>query len=388
MITHSVVHGDDGRVLGYRILNGETLLAVVIKNSAGQFCVEKTMGPAENYVGSKVFPRMKDLKIAFGRYPSSEKGAPRAAVQKNDINMYTTFEDRFPNLFRKKWNATGLADNIAKVDRESLCHEYMELIRAAPRRPDIGKKYFVGHSGVPSSGTNSNRREEHYAIALCNLGQEWPRLGGGWFRLLDYQVPLKAQQSDSGIGKIDLVGVTDQGRLIVIELKVEASGNGRGDAPSTALMEGLRYSAIVQANLDAIAKEADARFGVKITQEPPIVLLLAPLKWWRGWLGLSGRTRSVVGGWETEFAQLIQDVKLKIGITVECMALEDVDLALGQNGQAPKFARVPALDPKDVILHFVPSHQTTKLARVSISDFVQLLSIVLVLLLLFSFFLL
>ncbi len=153
-------------------------------------------------------------------------------------------------------------------------------------------------------------------------------------------------------------------------------------------MEGFRYSAIVQANLDAIAKEVEARFGVKITQEPRIVLLLAPLKWWRGWLGLSGRTRLAVGDWETEFAQLIQDVELKIGVTVECLALEDVDLTLGQNGQAPEFIRVPTLDPKDVIFHSVPSHQTPKLARVSVSNFVQLLSIVLVLLLLFLFFLL
>ena len=316
------------------------------------------------------------------------KVCPKRQRRKTIINTCTPFEDRFPTLFRKKWNATGLAESIAKVDRKSLCHEFTELIKSAPRRPDRGKKYFVEHSGVPSSETNSNRREEHYAIALCNLKQKWARLGGGWFCLLDYQVPLKARQNDRGIGEIDLVGVTDQGRLIVIELKVEASGNRRGDAPPTALMEGLRYSAIVQANLDAIAKEADARFGVKITQELPIVLLLAPLKWWRDWLGLSGRTRSVVGDWETEFAQLIQDVELKIGVTVECMTLEDVDLTLGQNGQAPKFVRVPTLDPKDVIHHYAPSHQTPKIARVSVSDSVQPLSIVFVLLLLFLFFLL
>ncbi len=353
MITHSVIRGDDDRVLGYRILDGETLLAVVIKDSTGQFCVVKTVGPAENYAGPKTFRRMKDLKTSFGQYPSSKEDLSKAAAQKNDMNTCTTFEDRFPTLFRKKWTTTDLAENIAAVDREALCHEYEELIKCAPHRSGREKKYFVGHDGTPSSGRASNRREEHYAIALYNLDQEWPRLGGGWFRLLDYQVPLKARQSDSGIGKIDLVGVTDQGRLIVIELKVEASSNGRGDAPPTALMEGLRYAAIVQANLDAIAEEADARFDVKITQEPPIVLLLAPLTWWSGWLELPGTTRSAAGEWETEFAQLIQDVESKIGVTVECKALEDVGLTLGLNGQEPKFARVPILDPKDIILHSV-----------------------------------
>lgn len=256
-----------------------------------------------------------------------------------------SYQDRFPNLFRKKWTTTDLAENIATVDREALCHEYEELIKCAPQRSGRGKRYFVGHDGTPSSGRASNRREEHYAIALYNLDQEWPRLGGGWFRLLDYQVPLKARQSDSGIGKIDLVGVTDQGRLMVIELKVETSSNGRGDAPPTALMEGVRYAAIAQANLDAIAKEADDLCSVKITQERPTVLLLAPLTWWRGWLGLSGTTRSAAGEWEPEFTQLIQDVEAKIGVTVECMALEDVGLTLGLNGQEPKLAYVPRLYP-------------------------------------------
>lgn len=46
-----------------------------------------------------------------------------------------------------------------------------------------------------------------------------------------------------------------------------------------------------------------------------------------------------------------------------------------------------ATDPKDVILRYAPSQQASKLARVSVSDSVQPLSIVLVLLLLFLFFL-
>ena len=87
-------------------------------------------------------------------------------------------------------------------------------------------------------------------MALWNLDCRWPRLGGGHHRFLDYQVPLKAKRADYGIGKVDLLGVTDRGRLIVVELKYPRSG--RGDSPAQALMAGLRYAAIVEANLEPL----------------------------------------------------------------------------------------------------------------------------------------
>ena len=139
-------------------------------------------------------------------------------------------------------------------------------------------------SNIPSSAGSSNRLEEHTAIALMNLDRFWPLPCGGWFRLLDYQVPLKANQADARVGKIDLLGVSDRGRLVVVELKVQAQAGGRSDPPPPALMEGLRYAAIVEADLEAIASEAHRRFGVKISGEPPIIALLALRAWWRGWI--------------------------------------------------------------------------------------------------------
>ena len=63
---------------------------------------------------------------------------------------------------------------------------------------------------------------------------------------------------------------------MIIELKVENSkNNGRGDNPTVALLEGLRYTAIVQANQKAIADEVERRFEVKVTEGPPIVQILA-----------------------------------------------------------------------------------------------------------------
>ena len=79
---------------------------------------------------------------------------------------------------------------------------------------------------------------------------------------------------------------------MVIELKVKPKGeNYRGDSPAAALMQGLRYAAIVEANIKVIAGEAKRHPGdrfkdVTIVEESPIVQILAPKSWWRGWLEL------------------------------------------------------------------------------------------------------
>ena len=115
-----------------------------------------------------------------------------------------------PTLFSDDWPAEG-PDSIAEV-----VAEYKLLRKKAPHRHDEEKEYFVGHSGTPSSGDDSNQLEKHYAMALWNLERPWPRCGGGWQRFLDYQTPLRAKQANCGIGEIDLFGVTDRGRFLVV----------------------------------------------------------------------------------------------------------------------------------------------------------------------------
>lgn len=159
-------------------------------------------------------------------------------------------------------------------------------------------------------------------MALWNLKNRWSRDDGNQFCLLDYQFPLKTNRSDLGIGKVDLLGVTEQGRLMVIELKVKnRKNNGRGDNPMVALLEGLRYTAIVQANLNCIAGEIEQKFDCSIQIEPPVVQVLAPEDWWKAWMELKSRTRSAAGNWERAFARLAKDIEERIGISIECAAL-------------------------------------------------------------------
>ena len=246
------------------------------------------------------------------------------------------FKNAFPLLFGKKWPVRGMQKAIAEFDVTALSAEYQALVENAPRRSRNNKKYFVGHTGIASTSTFSNRLEEHWAMALYNLDQQWPRPDGGSFRILDYQVPLKSRRGDAAIGKIDLLAVSNTGQLIIIELKVETQGGGRSDPPPVALMEGLRYAAMVQADMDAIAAEAEERYGVCIDKSPPIVQLLAPLGWWRRWLQLSA-----AGPWEPAFAELTESIETQIGVRIECMALENTKPAYGLDARPASFTSAP-----------------------------------------------
>ena len=256
--------------------------------------------------------------------------------------------DDYEILFKKDWQTKKLATNIAKIDRKALCDEYERLVTNAPHRSDE-QKYFVGHNGKLSAmSEDSNRHEEHLAVALWNLKRRWPRPGSGRFRLLDYQIPLQAQRSHQGIGKVDLLGLTDQGQLMVIELKVKPDGdNNRGETPVKALIQGLRYTAIVKGNLDVIAKEAQSCFGEHVVAEPPLVQVLAPKAWWEGWLNIAGSTRKAAGYWESEFAQLIWDIEKGLGVVVECVALEDLDatITFGSDQRTPQLDHASSLYP-------------------------------------------
>ena len=261
--------------------------------------------------------------------------------------------EAFPYLhkegaFAKPLNqTTDLVRNINRINRDELHNEYRKLIECAPRRADRGKRYFVNHNGVPSSGRNADpESEEILAMALWNERQFWPHTDEGKFFLLDYQFPLKARQSDRGIGKVDLLGITKQGRLMVVELKkVKHHGdNNRGETPAAALLQGLRYAAIVQSNQKGIAREMEQKFNFSLSKDPPIVQVLAPEDLWRGWMELKGSTYRAAGNWEVAFGKLARDIEEQIGITIECAALDVKRGQVSLKGDGrPRLNRTPKL---------------------------------------------
>lgn len=246
------------------------------------------------------------------------------------------YAESCPTLFCKRWVATKLEDSIVSVDADELADEYEKLRESAPRRsePYFSRQRNGTTTELPPD-TRGIKWEPRYAMALWNLQRRWPRRGGGWHRFLDYQTPLRARQAD-GIGEIDLFGVTDRGRSMVVELKCPR--DRRGDSPACALMEGLRYAAVVEANLQPIAAE----IGVTQVDDemPPIVQILGTISWWRDWLD-PGLKKRAAGDWDRAFADLASDIEERIGVTVECMAT-DTNIAEAIDGLR---RRKPSISP-------------------------------------------
>lgn len=238
--------------------------------------------------------------------------------------------EAFPYLLKCGKNAIrlneteNLARNINGVNQDALHDEFRELVRCAPRRAERNKPYIKNHIGVPSSGKEADlESEDILAMALWNEEQPLTLADGDEVFLRDYQFPLKARRDDKGIGKVDLLGTTRQGRLLVIELKVKHDGvNNRGDTPAAAMLQGLGYAAIVQSNHESIAREMKLNFDCSIQDEPPVVQVLAPEEWWQAWMGLEGSTRRTAGNWEGAFEKLAIDIEERTGIRVECAVLD------------------------------------------------------------------
>jgi hypothetical protein len=247
----------------------------------------------------------------------------------------TDLATTYPLLFRKRWTAGDLANEIP--DATQVCREYRALEQAWRGRSHVGKRYLVPeHDGITASGLTSNRLEEHTAVALFGLRHQWPLPSGGSFRLLDYQTPLKTRRSDKGVGKIDLLGLDDADRLLILELKVIGERGGRSDAPPAALMEALRYTAKVEADFQAIRTEVAEKYGRPVSDAPPGILLLAPQSWWDAW------TR-IPTNWRPRFERLITGVEAELGVPIQCLALDDVELIYGLGGQPPTLVRVPEI---------------------------------------------
>jgi len=153
---------------------------------------------------------------------------------------------------------------------------------------------------------------------------------GETLEIIDYQTPLKAQQSDKGVGKVDLFGIINNRRLAVIELKVLPTTTGRGDSPLRAYLEGLAYCAIVEANVFEIANEASTRFGKSIEERPPGLIVMAPQDYWAGYL-----EHRKAGHWWPALSSLAIEIDKLLGIETHFLALQNATFQMGTSGHDP-----------------------------------------------------
>jgi len=222
-------------------------------------------------------------------------------------------------------------DVARELEIDSLRDAYINLVGHAPRRSPNHKPYLVKeHFGFPSGDEKSNRREEHLALALFNQSTPCHLPDGRGLNIVDYQTPLKSKRSDEGVGKIDLLGVIDNTIPAVIELKIEGVNGRMADTPLRALLEGLAYCAIVEANISDITDEARTKLNLHITPKRPDLIVMAPQDYWHSYL-----SKPTAGDWLPVLETMITELKLKLDINIHLTSLVNVDFEMGSSKKRP-----------------------------------------------------
>lgn len=233
---------------------------------------------------------------------------------------------------------TDFARTTARLCVEELAVQYTDLRDSAPCRHCRKKRYFEGRSGITSSGQQSNRREEHLAVALRNAFFRDRTLqldNGQTLTLLDYQTPLKARRDDKGIGKVDLFGAIDGTLPCVIELKISKTNGSVSDTPLCAFLEALAYCAVIEANSADISAEAAASFGMQLTQGRPALCVMAPDSYWLAYL-----EHPKAGPWWPQLENLASELEATLGLESHFLALQNADIEMGLAGKPPRLTGV------------------------------------------------
>jgi len=222
---------------------------------------------------------------------------------------------------------SGFLSYGVELDTELLARQYQEIRSNAPERHLEGRNYLFERTGIPSSTKSSNRDEEHLAISLWDKFQKPNAMflpNGQRIEFLDYQVPLKAVQSDGGVGKVDILGLIDDERLAILELKVKG-----GDTPLAATLEALVYAALIEANLKDISQELHNRGYQRLKPGPPEIIVLGRADYWHVF-------NEYDETWLLKLAPVLSDIARTLSITIQFIELETGHLEMGLRGIAPK----------------------------------------------------
>jgi hypothetical protein len=227
--------------------------------------------------------------------------------------------------------AAGFRAKAGELGGERLEAAYGEEKRNAPSLADAGRRYLTPRGGKPATERRRGKDEEHVAMALVRYGQargDGLPLPDESLRLLplEAQVRVKSGPADApetkGIGRIDLLGITSDDRLVVAKLRVLEPSETRcgvGDTPLRSFLEALALCAIAEANLPALRTEISERFGRTLSDAPPMLVLLASSVYWR----LCRRRESQRGaGWIREMERLAQEVERDLSVPVRFLSLE------------------------------------------------------------------
>lgn len=137
-----------------------------------------------------------------------------------------------------------LKDRFTKTHGARQCQQLIEgldraiaaTVACAPVRQKSGY-FFVRDGGAPAETSAEALWERAMWEQFRTPDTAVP---GAWYRLLNYQVPLRNTKSgdDKGWGKVDLIGVSHHGAPVVVELKQGRSTN----TPAKMIVQAAAYA--------------------------------------------------------------------------------------------------------------------------------------------------
>lgn len=197
------------------------------------------------------------------------------------------------HLLKRKFQKRFLAKQCAELT-DCLADALAATMEIAPLRE--GKAYIHDRE-APRDTRASEATWEDALFRQCKA----PVAGGyaPWKRLLTYQVSLQNQKdTDSDWGEIDLLGVSEQGLPVVVELKAP----GSNESPAQMLVQATAYAiALQKAWPKCLRGEWAKSIGVDEQGLPPELSMCeivgaAPSEYWEKWTGDTTTARAVKEG--------------------------------------------------------------------------------------------
>lgn len=275
-----------------------------------------------------------------GNVKQSQATGPSISPSSQPVNLHSLVE-----LFRsaKVNRLSDISATAAELSEDQLLCLFEQQKQTAPRRKS--RSYFVGHTGRTTSGNETNRREEHLAIALWSAYRRsgLPLPDGIILFPLDYQLPLKASRDKAnlGVGKVDLFCVDAEGEPWVAELKVPSEATSRADSPIKAVLEALAYCAILDPNMEKLSydnikvmgKMGDLHHAVRPTR--PNLLILAPSEYWDA---LDHARSDYL--WRDPVLALCRRIELALKIRVRLVSMDNCQWEMPTSGY-PRLVKHP-----------------------------------------------
>jgi hypothetical protein len=194
------------------------------------------------------------------------------------------------HLLKRRFQKRFLAQQCTQL-AHCLEDAIAATLEAAPVRE--GKPYIQNRD----ASRKTRASEASWEDALF---RQWrnpvARTYAPWARLLSYQINLQnKKREDTNWGEIDLLGVSDRGLPVVVELKAP----GSNESPVQMLIQATAYGvALVKAWPQCFRAEWVKEAGVSESTLPRVLAICelvcaAPKEYWQNWTGDSSRARSV-----------------------------------------------------------------------------------------------